>query len=95
MSTYRVKTPRVQAIRVQKGMDEHSPPWFEDECWAGRITFKGVGSFAQDIPSATIHLPSGATIKAIEGDWIVRYESGELHVWSPDIFNAMFEKVIP
>lgn len=95
MSRYRVKNSEVQALRVQKGMDQDAPEWFYEAARTGLLKFKGLGPFLQDIPTAAIHCPSGSIVRAIEGDWIVRSESGAIAAWSPEKFKATFEKVIP
>lgn len=98
MSRYRsISAPGaepVHALRVQKGMHIDAPEWFYEAARQGRLTFKGMGKFLQDIPSVAIHLPSGNIVRAEEGDWLVLSKGDSLAAWSPDAFQSNFERVL-
>jgi hypothetical protein len=89
MGLFRKKPVVVEAIRVEQFM-YLDPEWFHDAVTAGTVTTFGLGKFGEGPVYCLIETLEG-TMRADDGDWIIRGVKGELYPCKPDIFAATYE----
>ncbi|NUJ19293.1 hypothetical protein FKN04_22430 [Bacillus glycinifermentans] len=86
MPKYRKKPVEVEAFKL--GF-EKMPQWFKDHIKTGSLSwfFSYKGPYTE-----VTEEPGGFAVKAYEGDYIVKYENGDVKVMSPVVFKREFEK---
>lgn len=87
---YRKKPVVVDAVRYTRRF--LWPDWFHDAVSANEVVVHNTGKFAaaNEECYALINTMEG-TMRADEGDWIIRGVKGELYPCKPDIFAMTYE----
>ena len=91
MAKFRKKPVVIEAVYVQKHMGLH-PDWFADAVTANTVITYGLGKFGEGPVYCLIETLEG-TMRANDGDWIIRGVKGELYPCKPDIFVMTYEPV--
>ena len=93
---YRKKPVIIDAFRI--GYDKVMPDWFMDRVTANVITLHCDNEDTRDAFDPCINLWAyietiEGTMKASNGDYVIRGINGECYPCKPEIFNRTYEKV--
>ena len=89
MAKYRKLPVVIDAVRVGKHMGLE-PEWFADAVSANKIFTFGLGKFGEGAVHCVICTLEG-TMRADDGDYIIRGIAGEFYPCKPEIFHATYE----
>lgn len=87
MAKFRKKPVVIDAWQL--GSNEPSPDWLKDAILDERVMMVSLTSYPPKL-AADIRTLEG-TMRAQEGDWIIKGVQGELYPCKPDIFEATYE----
>jgi hypothetical protein len=92
MALYRKKPVVIEAMRLTRRNNgpQPFPDWFDDAVSRNAIITHGMGKFGEGPVFCEIPTLEG-TMRADEGDWIIKGVAGELYPCKPDIFAATYE----
>lgn len=92
MSKFRKKPVVIEAVQIEGRF--WWPDWFHDAVSRNDVLVYGCGKYAEGPRYVEIKTLEG-TMRADEGDWIIKGVKGELYPCKPDIFEATYEAVEP
>lgn len=87
MAKFRKKPVVIEAWQI--GSNEPVPGWLHSAILGGRVMMVSLTSYPPKL-AADIRTLEG-TMRAQEGDWIIKGVQGELYPCKPDIFEATYE----
>ena len=87
---FRKKLVVIEAVQIEKRMDQTSPAWWAEAIQKNQVILHGMGKWSRDLPIVEIETLEG-TMTGVQGDWIIRGVKGELYPCKPDIFAATYE----
>ena len=87
MGRYRKRPVEVEAIRLAGDSVSEAVQFVPPDQFAGGGVLPDDGRFFVDIKTLE------GTMRAVEGDWIIRGVQGEHYPCKPDIFAATYEEV--
>lgn len=87
---FRKKPVVIEAVQIEKRMDQTSPAWWAEAIQKNQVILHGMGKWSRDLPIVEIETLEG-TMTGVQGDWIIRGVKGELYPCKPDIFAATYE----
>lgn len=90
---YRRKVRNVEAVQVQKGMDESGPSWFKDALASGVVTATGLGEFTRNEPLLSVRQTNGISLPVRRGEWLIRGSEDDLYPCSDAVFRVNYEPV--
>lgn len=87
---FRKKPVVIEAVQIEKRMDQTSPQWWAEAIQENRVILHGMGKWSSELPMVEIETLEG-TMTGVQGDWIIRGVQGKLYPCKPDIFAATYE----
>jgi hypothetical protein len=88
MAKFRKKPVVIDAVQISQRF--MWPDWFHQAVTENRIITHGIGKFGEGPVFCEIATLEG-TMRADDGDWIIRGIKGEVYPCKPDIFAATYD----